>query len=277
MTSIGETQPNANRWTGPIKSWFVRLVRPQRAGAKRIRRFEHRHLVGGALAVVVTLAGLMVFADAVAIVSARQLPTGVIRFFNFITDFGKSGWVLWPLGVFLVLAAISAGKLSERARLLTGVLAVRVMFLFTAVALPGIFVNIIKGFIGRARPFVGGAADPYLYKVWTWVPAYASFPSGHATAAASIAFAFGAIWPRLRVALWIYAAFIFVSRVVVTAHHPSDVAGGLFFGVAGAWLVRHYFASRSLGFTVDRSGAIHPAAGPSWRRIKRVAAQAIAQ
>jgi undecaprenyl-diphosphatase len=277
MTSLGETRPHTQGWGRALRTWCARLVRPERSAARRIRRFERRHLATGALALVLLLLGLLVFADAVAITAARQLPPMVQQFFNIITDYGKSGWVLWPLGIFLALSALAVGFASNRAKRLLGSLAVRALFLFTAVAIPGIAVNIIKGFIGRARPFVGGVADPYLFKTWTWVPAYASFPSGHATAAASIAFAFGAIWPKWRIPLWIYAGLIVASRVVVTAHHPTDVAAGVIFGVAGAWLVRRYFAARSLGFAVDRSGAIHPFAGPSWQRIKRVAAHPFAQ
>jgi undecaprenyl-diphosphatase len=271
-------QAPARRSVGEaLKGWVKRIGRPERAAAKRVRRFERKHMWAGVAAFLMLLLLLLVFADAAAIVAARQLPVSVNRFFNFITDFGKSGWVLWPLGLLLLLAIPYCAMANDRAKVMIAHMSVRLLYLFTAIALPGIFINIIKGFIGRARPFVGGAPDPYLFKVWTWVPAYASFPSGHSTAAASIAFAFGAVWPRLRIPLWIYAAFIVVSRVVVTAHHPSDVMGGVFFGVAGAWLVRHYFATRALGFAVDQAGRIYPSAWPSWGRFKRVAARGFAQ
>lgn len=276
MTPLEQSQPQF-RWTVAVSGWFTRLVRKQRPAASRLPQKGTGSVLIAAVAFLLVYAGLLVLTDAAAITAARQLPMQLHRFFSFITDFGKSGWVLWPLGAFLVVSGIAINMLTPPARLLLGSLATRAMFLFLAVALPGLFVNAVKGVIGRARPFVGGAADPYLYKIWTWVPAYASFPSGHATAAASIAVAFGVIWPKARAPLWLYAFVIFASRVVVTAHHPSDVFGGAIAGIVGAWLVQRWFAARSLDFAVDPAGKIHPTPGPSWRRIKRVAANAFAQ
>ena len=65
---------------------------------------------------------------------------------------------------------------------------------------------------------------------FVWRPEYASMPSGHATTAASAAIAIGAIWPRARGVMWFYALTIMFSRVVVLAHHPSDVIAGAFYG-----------------------------------------------
>ena len=77
-----------------------------------------------------------------------------------------------------------------------------------------------------------------------------AFPSGHATTAFAAAIAFGALWPRLRPLLWTYAIVIALSRVIVTAHHPSDVVAGAIAGAVGALLVRDWMAARRLGFLV---------------------------
>ncbi len=58
---------------------------------------------------------------------------------------------------------------------------VRVGFLFTAMAVPGLFDTIVKRLIGRARPLVGGHLDPTLFHPFAWRSDYASLPSGHAT------------------------------------------------------------------------------------------------
>jgi hypothetical protein len=42
-------------------------------------------------------------------------------------------------------------------------------------------------------------------------------------------------------------------------------------GSAGALLVRGWFASRRLAFTVGSDATIHRLPGPSWRRTKAVA------
>ena len=83
--------------------------------------------------------------------------------------------------------------------------------------------------------------------------------------------AFGTLWPRWRTVLWIYALLIAVSRVVVTAHYPSDVLAAAVVGVVGALLVRRWFALRGLGFSIAPDGVLHQKSGPSLRRIKAVA------
>jgi membrane-associated phospholipid phosphatase len=101
-------------------------------------------------------------------------------------------------------------------------------------------------------------------------------PSGHATTAFAVLVAFGSLWPRWRTILLIYALLIAVSRVVVTAHYPTDVAAGALVGVIGAVMVRRYFALRGLGFSVGPDGALRQWPGPSFRRIKSVARELLA-
>jgi undecaprenyl-diphosphatase len=95
-------------------------------------------------------------------------------------------------------------------------------------------------------------------------------PSGHATTAAAAAVAIGAVWPRARLVMWLYALLIMFSRVVVVAHHPSDVIAGAAVGVIGALIVGRYFAARGLVFSA-RDWRPYP--GPSWRRLKAAARQ----
>jgi undecaprenyl-diphosphatase len=92
-------------------------------------------------------------------------------------------------------------------------------------------------------------------------------PSGHATTAAAAAIAIGALWPRSRGVMWFYALLIMVSRVVVLAHHPSDVIAGALVGIVGALWVRRWFAARYLAFSPLDLRA-YP--WPSWRRIRAV-------
>ena len=73
--------------------------------------------------------------------------------------------------------------------------------------------------------------------------------------------------------MWTYAVVIAMSRVVLTAHFPSDVVAGAIVGTVGALLVREWFAARRLAFAPDANGHIRPLPGPSFARIKRVARQ----
>ncbi len=75
-----------------------------------------------------------------------------------------------------------------------------------------------------------------------------SFPSGHSAAAASMATLICLKAPSrtLRTMVVLAAVVVALSRVVVGAHWPSDVAAGAWLGVAGAlvsvWLVDKVFA-----------------------------------
>jgi undecaprenyl-diphosphatase len=137
-------------------------------------------------------------------------------------------------------------------------------------------VTVVKRLIGRARPFVEGIADPFLYGGFVWRPDYASFPSGHATDAFAALIAIGLVVPRLRAILLVYALAIAASRVVLLAHHPSDVMAGALAGVLGVLLVRDWFAGRGLAFAIAADGGVHALPGPSFSRIKKVAPQLFA-
>lgn len=56
----------------------------------------------------------------------------------------------------------------------------------------------------------------------------------------------------------IYVAVIAGTRLVLLAHHPSDVVGGILIGLVGAMFVRYWFAARRLGFVIRHDGAIAP-------------------
>jgi membrane-associated phospholipid phosphatase len=237
------------------------LARPPRVGQRQIPWFSSRAFaVMGGIAVVVLVS--MFTLDAAVIRGVAHVPRWVISVFHEITEFGKSGWFLWPLGVlFLVLAALPP-VLTPFSQRVLAVIMVRVGFLFAA---------IVKRIIGRARPYVGGTLDPLLFSPFAWVPAYAGMPSGHATTAFAVLVAFGSLWPRARTILLVYAVLICISRPMVIAHYPSDVLAGALVGIAGAMMVRRYFADRGLGFSIKPDGRILQFPGPSLRRIKAVA------
>ena len=285
MTVVHHIKTGADgSWAGALRNWPAGIIGSVRTflRAPRIQPRERWLWPAGKLAVVtVAVSGVFVFTqyffDAAAIIYARTLPRSLIDFFDWITDFGKSGWFLWPLGVlFLILAALQ-GRLSYASQRVMAAIMLRIGFLFVAIAIPGLFTTVVKQFIGRARPFVGGIADPYLFKPFTWaVAAWASLPSGHATTAGSVLVAFGTLWPKSRPYLLIYGLLILVSRIVVTAHHPSDVLAGFLVGAVGTLMVRHYFALRQLGFAAGLDGQLHVYPGPSIKRIKSVARELLA-
>ena len=226
-----------------------------------------------ALTLIAAAAVSMPVLDASAVEWARGEPHWFRAAFEEITRFGLSGWFLFPCGfVLLFLAAVTSPVLVTRARAIFAALGARVGYVFLAIGLPGLFVSIVKRIIGRARPFVGGQEDPFYYAPFTWHPAFASMPSGHATTAVAAAIAIGAIWPRTRTVMWIYAAAIMISRVAVLAHHPSDVIAGALVALVGTHLLRRWFAARGLVFRASDLGA-KPA--PSLARVAVALRQAM--
>jgi membrane-associated phospholipid phosphatase len=255
-----------------IRGGLGALVRQPKSSPEFVSAWRQLKLQA-ALAVCAVLLS-MVFFDTPLHEVAAGLPEWVVDDAFVVTDFGRSSWILVPVGVPLVLMTLLASPaMPYMSRAVLAMAAVRLGFVFVAVGLPGLVSTIVKRCIGRVRPSDVG---PFAYEPFSWRPEYASFPSGHTTTAFAALVAIGAIFPRLRPVLWLYALAIAASRVMVSAHYPSDVLAGAVFGAFAALLVRDWFAVRRLGFYVGPGGAIRTMAGPSLRRIKRVAAGLIA-
>ena len=120
--------------------------------------------------------------------------------------------------------------------------------------------EVLKWIAGRGRPFVGGQANAFNFAPFAGTEAHASLPSAHSITAFALAFAVAAVWPRLRVVAIAYALLIAFTRLVLLAHHPSDVVAGATIGIIGAMWVRYWFAARGLGFAVGGGGIISPVA-----------------
>jgi membrane-associated phospholipid phosphatase len=241
------------------------MVRPPRARPPRV---SPRALALFGIAFAVMIASMFLF-DTKAIELARRGPLWLHDFADVITNYGRSSTFLYPFGiVLLLLAAALSPALSRMSQGVLAALAVRFGFLFVAIGLPSLFATIVKRLIGRARPYVGTHDDPFAYMPFIWKPEYASMPSGHATTALAAAIAIGAVWPRLRLVMWLYALVIMASRILIFVHHPSDVLGGAVVGVVGALMVRRWFAARRLGFS---PADLQPYAWPSWARVRAAA------
>ena len=239
-------------------------------------RIEHRRavrrrwiLLGFAAAGAAALS--MLYFDLRAIALARMLPEGWSWFFATITDLGLYGVFLWPLGIALIVIAFAgAVRLPPVKQRVLAALALRMQFLFLAIAVPGVIVAVLKRLAGRARPSAFEEPNVFTFDPFAASDVYASIPSGHTTAAFAAMAAISALWPRLFPVLLGYAVLIGLSRIATFHHFPSDVIVGAFAGALGAFLVREYFAARRLGFDRETDGAVRPMPGPSWARLRAV-------
>lgn len=180
---------------------------------------------------------------------AQAWPQPVRRAFSVITDLGLSDWFLIPaLALFIVsglLALLIRKPAARRAlRQLTGLSA----YIFVGVGLPGLASNLIKRAIGRGRPEIFDELGPLSFQNFLNDWTHQSFPSGHATTAFAVCFAFSFLAPRWFWPLLAYAVLVAVSRVVVGAHYPTDVVAGALVGTLGAYAVRNVFAARGWVF-----------------------------
>lgn len=280
MSALSTTGEQANYFSrlGTL-TWLSlsQLVRaPSHSRRAEARRRSARHALLLVAIIGVTIVTLMYVLDAREIGLMPARGTAWLWPVRILTDFGKDTYVLGVLGGLLIAIAVVAPALRGIQRPLLLNLGTRLQFLFCAVLVSVFACELIKWIVGRGRPFVGGHANPFNFSHFAGTEAYSSFPSGHATTAFALAFAVAAIWPRARVAIFAYALVIAATRLVLLAHHPSDVFAGALVGITGAMAVRYWFAARRLGFAIQREGTIVALTGPSPGRLKRVARRASA-
>jgi undecaprenyl-diphosphatase len=234
---------------------LAQLVRPPSHSRRaEAARRSARHVLWLVAVLGAAIIVLMVALDAAEIGLMPPRGTASLWPVRILTDLGKSAYVLWSLAGLMFVVALVSPRVRGNSRFLLFGLATRLQFLFLAVLMPVLAGELIKWIVGRGRPFVGG----------------------HAITSFALAFAVSAIWPQARAAMLAYAIMICATRLVLLAHHPSDVVAGALIGIIGAMFVRYWFAARRLGFAICLDGTIVPLAGPSLGHLKRVARDAFA-
>jgi membrane-associated phospholipid phosphatase len=272
-----ESQNYASRFVKLAWLSLAQLVRsPSHSRRAEAARQAARHVLWLSAGLGAAIIVLMYAIDAWEIAQMPKRGTPSLWWVRILTDFGKDEYVLAVLAVLLIAVAIVSPALRGIQRSLLLGLGTRLQFLFCAVAVSNLVTEVLKYCVGRGRPFVGGEANAFHFSHFAGNPAYYSFPSGHATTAFALAFAVSVIWPKARLAMAVYAIVIAASRLVLVAHHPSDVVAGALVGIVGAMFVRYWFAARRLGFAIQRDGSIVSLVGPSSGRLKRVARGAFA-
>lgn len=274
----GASRPNYLTQLGSDAAQSVtRLVRaPSHSRRAEARRALARRWLLLFVLTAIAITVLMFAVDVAVIKSMPARGTASLWPVRHFTDLAKSEYVLWALAIALILILLILPRLRGVSRSVLIAFGVRVQYLFFSVVVAVLISETVKHIVGRGRPFVGGEANAFNFSHFAGGEAYASFPSGHAVTAFALAFAVSSVWRKAAPVMFVYAVLICLSRIVLLAHHPSDVVAGALVGVIGAMLVRYWFAARRLGFKIRRDGSIEPLAGPSWPALKRVAREAFA-
>lgn len=197
------------------------------------------------LATILLFAFSYAFVDKPLAVYLYNRNATLLRVFMFITQFGLGGTYLVPLAIVIAWALWSRRK----------VLASRAGFVFGAIALPGLFTDIMKPVFGRARPEL--LFRDHLFG-FTWIGPHAdrwSFPSGHTVTIVALATALYAIYPPLWPVYAFVALLITASRVIVDAHYLSDVIAGAYVGFIGAWALAETLKRRGIPLELPRRKA----------------------
>lgn len=249
--------------------------------ARSIAALREAHRTNGVLywGPVVTLLGFLAIAVLFDAPVSRALigwPAHERAFFEFVTDLGKSDWILIPtlIGGIVGLAAARMLPLGYSWKWAAQALGGTSAFIFIGVGLPGLVSAILKRVIGRARPLYleeYGTLhfEPFDILDWTMQ----SFPSGHSTT--GLAFTVVLITllnGRFRGTLIAIGVGIGLSRIVGSYHFLTDVLAGMAWGTVGALMVRDYFLTRNWGLRLE-NGQIRfrmfSGFKPLWRKLRR--------
>jgi membrane-associated phospholipid phosphatase len=159
---------------------------------------------------------------AVAKACARHVTPGLERTLQTLT---------WAADEKVILAGTAAFWAATRAACCEEATRRRADHMLYGAVIASVLPHIIKRIVRRRRP-----DRTVVHRKRHGIPrsgkAWDSFPSGHALHVGALArTAHEVLPPRVRPLLWPVVAGLAASRVLLLAHYPSDVAGGLALGL----------------------------------------------
>ncbi len=210
---------------------------------------SHLRPVVAAASLILGLALLMRFVDRPLALYFEPRHDALQRLAEFLTRFGQAPWYLVPAtALFLVYRFLRHDAAA----------AARMLFVFLSVAVPGLLVDLIKGIIGRARPWELFNHGTYGFSPLQFNANYQSFPSGHTACAVGVGVALAILVPRWRALFLAAGAAVALTRVIVAAHYLSDVLGAAVL----SWVVVHALERRFIryGLLPRNASRLEPAA-----------------
>jgi membrane-associated phospholipid phosphatase len=147
---------------------------------------------------------------------------------DIVTNLGKG---IYYIAAFVLLFLFSKFVLRKREWMRASI------FLLAATIISGIFCDVLKMLLGRARPVEFFEHQIFGFHFLQFKSDMWSFPSGHATTIAAVMFALSILYARCWLLFFTLILVTAFSRIVVSAHYLSDVMMGMYLGaVTTIWL-----------------------------------------
>ncbi|QQE12754.1 phosphatase PAP2 family protein [Planctomycetota bacterium] len=118
------------------------------------------------------------------------------------------------------------------------------LFLLIAIAWSGLIINILKIIFGRFRPSELVEKGHFGLDLFTTGYDNASFPSGHATAAATVFTVLWLMYPSKWLLWGILGITLAFTRIFTLSHYVSDVIAGLWLGAFLTLILHFFFTTR---------------------------------
>lgn len=227
--------------------WF-RLTRPVQDGMPPVWTERMLWIVAAAM----FLTALAAVFDPYFRPLAGPAPNAALHFLRAVTDSVKSGWYIVPAVILIAIIGLMDWRelrTASRRAMLTAY--GRAAYILAAIAIPGITVNIIKQFVGRARPRMVEEFGIYGFSPFRFDAAFQGFPSGHAATAGSLAVILMLWHPKAKWPLFGVMFVLACGRIPAAAHYPSDVVAGFSIGAIMALALARWLARRRAVFSFD--------------------------
>jgi len=168
-----------------------------------------------------SILGMIVFLSDAFIRTKTQSISPITNFiFQYITRLGDGIYCVSLVLIGFLMAYYFNTK--KRFEILTAF-----FHIASAMIIGAIIVNMLKIFIGRARPKFFNEVGAYHFQPFHIDYDFASFPSGHAITWGIVAMAMARFFPKYRLYWYLSAIMVALSRVVLGSHYTSDVFASL--------------------------------------------------
>ena len=166
-----------------------------------------------------------------------RLDYNTMVLFGIVTEFGHSGWYIpGSFLLFLTFRYLYKRKIYSN----------QALFVFLSVAVSGLSADILKFVFGRYRPDMLFEKKMYGFAFFSYGYSATSFPSGHATCVAALAFSLCLLYPRYKYIYALFALPVILSRVIVYSHFLTDVIVGAYLGILLTTYLKYLFEQKGV-------------------------------